>query len=208
MHHSGCTPRQPTPFEIRTMRPTYLTVAEGPERMRFDGWLTTGHVNIPATHIDFACYRGISPLKLLLRNLVRRLWCRWFILNKLLSQKQNKTREGVYYTLALIPGCDGELLSPSLWHRFQYTARGKVDFGRWLTPGFRRVSHTECAAPDGIQGPVHAMRHRRGRRPARCPEREPTCFRACGSPLRSGPLWCWSPGSRRARAGCARGARS
>ena len=29
---------------------------------RFDGWLTTGHVNIPATHIDFACYRGISPL--------------------------------------------------------------------------------------------------------------------------------------------------
>ena len=30
---------------------------------RFDGWLTTGHVNIPATHIDFACYRGISPLR-------------------------------------------------------------------------------------------------------------------------------------------------
>ena len=34
--------------------------------------------------------------------------------------------------------------SPSLWHRFQrYTlSRGKVDFGRWLTPGFPRVSHT------------------------------------------------------------------
>ena len=27
---------------------------------RFDGWLTTGHVNVPATHIDFDCYRG-SP---------------------------------------------------------------------------------------------------------------------------------------------------
>ena len=30
MHHSGCTPRQPTPFEIAS---NYLTVAEGPERI-------------------------------------------------------------------------------------------------------------------------------------------------------------------------------
>ena len=29
---------------------------------RFDGWLTTGHMDVPAAHIDFACYRGISPL--------------------------------------------------------------------------------------------------------------------------------------------------
>ena len=40
--------------------------------------------------------------------------------------------------------------SPSLWHRFQrYTlSRGKVDFGRWLTPGFPPVSHRECTLWD------------------------------------------------------------
>ena len=39
---------------------------------------------------------------------------------------------------------------PSLWHRFQrYTlSRGKVDFGRWLTPGFPPVSHRECTLWD------------------------------------------------------------
>ena len=62
MHHSGCTPRQPTPFEIRTMRPKLSHGRRTAGANRFDGWLTTGHVNIPATHIDFACYRGISPL--------------------------------------------------------------------------------------------------------------------------------------------------
>jgi hypothetical protein len=48
MHHSGCTPRQPTPFEIRTMRPT---ISRSPRRPRGESvrWLahTTGHVNVP-----------------------------------------------------------------------------------------------------------------------------------------------------------------
>ena len=39
--------------------------------------------------------------------------------------------------------------SPSLWHRFQRCtlSRGKVDFGRWLTPGF----------PPGFTQRVHLM---------------------------------------------------
>ena len=40
--------------------------------------------------------------------------------------------------------------SPSLWRRFQRCtlSRGKVDFGRWLTPGFPPVSHRECTLWD------------------------------------------------------------
>ena len=36
MHHSGCTPRQPTPFEIRTMRPTISRPPRRAGTNRFD----------------------------------------------------------------------------------------------------------------------------------------------------------------------------
>ena len=63
MHHSGCTPRQPTPFEIRTMRPTISRSPKG--RSESVRWLAHDwpREHPRHTHIDFACYRGISPLR-------------------------------------------------------------------------------------------------------------------------------------------------
>ena len=58
---------------------------------------------------------------------------------------------------------------PSLWHRFQRCtlSRGKVGFGRWLTPGFPRVSHRVCTLWDpGSQARSRVTRESCTYRPA------------------------------------------